>query len=179
MENRPLAPVRHEYCAIKYIAILAFAYSLVGSAWADSQVPLVPALPKYQAECAACHIAYPAGMLPAPSWKRVMGSLDQHYGTDASLDDATSREISQWLQANAGTYKRVREAPPQDRITTSAWFVRKHDELDPTIWKQPAVKSAANCTACHTQAEKGSFREREIAFPKGLDARFRRSWSDK
>ena len=90
-----------------------------------------------------------------------MGSLDHDYGTDASLDEAS-----------------VHEEPPQDRITTSAWFVRKHDELDPAIWKQAAVKSAANCIACHTRADKGSFREREITFPKGLDARFRRNWSD-
>jgi hypothetical protein len=117
-------------------------------------------------------------MLPAPSWKRLMGSLDKHYGTDASLDEASVREISQWLQVNAGTYKRVREEPPQDRITKSSWFIRKHDEVDPAIWKQAAVKSASNCIACHTRADKGSFSEREIAFPKGLDARFRRNWSD-
>lgn len=107
-----------------------------------------------------------------------MGTLDKHYGTDASLDEAGVREISQWLQTNAGTYRRVGEEPPQDRISTSAWFVRKHDELPPAIWKQAAVKSAANCIACHTRADKGSFSEREITFPKGLDARFRRNGSD-
>lgn len=178
MRNRPLALVKYARAAPKWIAILAFASISVSGAWADSKAPNVPLLPKVQAECAACHIAYPAGMLPAPSWKRLMGSLDHHYGTDASLDEASVHEISQWLQVNAGTYKRVREEPPQDRITTSAWFVRKHDELDPAIWKQAAVKSAANCIACHTRADKGSFREREITFPKGLDARFRRNWSD-
>ena len=148
------------------------------STWADSKVPAVPPSPKYLAECAACHIVYPAGMLPAASWKRIMGSLDKHYGSDASMDEASVREISQWLQANAGTYKRVREEPPQDRITTSAWFVRKHDELPAAIWKQAAIKSAANCAACHTRADKGSFKEREITFPAGLDARFRRHWWD-
>ena len=161
MRNRPLALVKYARAAPKWIAILAFASISVSGAWADSKAPNVPLLPKVQAECAACHIAYPAGMLPAPSWKRLMGSLDHHYGTDASLDEAS-----------------VHEEPPQDRITTSAWFVRKHDELAPAIWKQAAVKSAANCIACHTRADKGSFREREITFPKGLDARFRRHWSD-
>lgn len=173
MKNKPLADVKYAFIATKYIAILTLAGLLVSSAWADAKGPAVPPLPKYQAECAACHIAYPAGMLPAASWKRVMGSLDKHYGTDASLDEASVREISQWLQVNAATYKRVREEPPQDRISSSAWFVRKHDELDPGIWKQAAVKSAANCSACHTRADKGSFSEREIAFPKGLDARWR------
>lgn len=178
MRDKPLAPVRYGRVAPKNIAILFLAGLSLGSAWADSKGPVVPPLTKYQAECAACHIAYPAGMLPAPSWKRLMGSLDKHYGTDASLDEASVGEISQWLQVNAGTYKRVREEPPQDRITTSAWFVRKHKELAPAIWKQAAVKSASNCMACHTRADKGSFSERDIAFPKGLDARFRRNWSD-
>lgn len=68
--------------------------------------------------------------------------------------------------------------PPQDRISKSAWFVRKHREVNSQIWKQSAVKSAANCAACHSGAERGSFRESEIQFPKGLDARFRSGWSD-
>ncbi|NBX20894.1 MAG: cytochrome C, partial [Betaproteobacteria bacterium] len=49
--------------------------------------------------------------------------------------------------------------------------------VDPQIWKQAAVKSTANCAACHSAADKGSFRESEIQFPKGLDTRFRRNWS--
>jgi len=36
-----------------------------------------------------------------------MGSLPTHYGTDASLDEASVRDISGWLQTHAGTYKRV------------------------------------------------------------------------
>jgi hypothetical protein len=72
-------------------------------------------------------------MLPAASWQRIMGGLDRHYGTDAALDAATVQQISGWLQTHAGTYKRVTEAPPEDRITRSAWFVRKHDEIEPTV----------------------------------------------
>ncbi len=159
---------------------LALAGVLLGAALAqaDDGGARVPLLPKYQQECAACHVAYPPGMLPAASWQRLTGGLDKHYGTDASLDVASVREIGGWLQMHAGTYKRVREVPPQDRITESAWFVRKHRGVDPLIWKHPAVKSPSNCTACHTRADSGSFKEREITFPKGLDERFRRTWRD-
>lgn len=174
----PIAPVGYNNIAIKIVAFTVLAGTATFNTWADAKMPTVPPLPQYQAECAACHIAYPAGMLPAPSWQRMMGSLDQHYGSDASMDQTSARAINQWLQVNAGTYKRVREAPPQDRITTSAWFVRKHGALPSAIWKQAAIKSAANCGACHTRADKGSFREREIAFPAGLDTRFLRNWWD-
>jgi nitrate/TMAO reductase-like tetraheme cytochrome c subunit len=138
------------------------------TAFADSKGPTVPLLPKYQQECAACHIAYPPGMLPAASWARMMGSLNKHYGTDASLDEASVREISGWLKANAGTYKRVSEAPPQDRITQSAWFLREHNnrEVSPDVWKRATVGSASNCAACHTKAAQGSFSERDIKIPR-------------
>jgi mono/diheme cytochrome c family protein len=154
--------------------VSTFACSLLVSmvvanaAHADSEGNRVPPLPKYQQECAACHIAYPAGMLPAASWQRLMSSLDKHFGTDASLDEVSLRELSGWLKSNAGTYKRVSEEPPQDRITKSAWFLRKHNEreISPAIWKRAAVGSASNCAACHANAAQGNFNERDIRIPR-------------
>ena len=153
---------------LKPLALLVVAASSAWAAQADSKGPQVTPLPKYQQECAACHVAYPPGMLPAKSWQRLMGSLNKHYGTDASMDEADVRQIGAWLQTHAGTYKRVNEEPPQDRITTSAWFLRKHNEREvpPAVWKRASVGSASNCAACHTQAASGSFSEREIKIPK-------------
>jgi nitrate/TMAO reductase-like tetraheme cytochrome c subunit len=70
------------------------------------------------------------------------------------------------LVANAGSYKRVREEPPQDRLTRSAWFARKHHEVDAAVWKRASVKSAAQCNACHTQADKGLFDEHQVRIPR-------------
>lgn len=147
-------------------ALLALACTLP-AAWADSrEMPASAMLPAYRQECAACHMAYPPGMLPASSWSRMMKGLDQHYGTDASLDPAMVSQISAWLQAHAGTYKRVRKAPPQDRITQSAWFERKHREVEPAVWKRAAVGSRANCMACHTRADQGDFDDDRVRIPK-------------
>jgi mono/diheme cytochrome c family protein len=132
----------------------------------DQRGPKLAPLPKYKQECAACHVAFPPGMLPADSWRRLMNNLPNHYGTDSSLDAATLNQLATWLSANAGTYKRVREAPPEDRITKSAWFIRKHDEVPAGVWKRPAVKSASNCTACHAQADQGNFDERTVRIPR-------------
>ena len=136
------------------------------AARADDHGAAVPLLPAYRTECAACHLAYPPGMLPAASWDRLMRGLPQHFGADASLDAETVREVSQWLAAHAGTYRRVREPPPQDRITHSAWFLRKHDDVPPGTWKLPVVKSPANCAACHTTADQGIFDERHVRLPR-------------
>jgi len=151
-------------------AVLA---ALVGSlavspAQADSRLAAPTPLPAYQQECAACHVAYPPGSPPAASWQRVLGGLTKHYGTDASLDEASRREIGTWLAANAGTYKRVLEEPPQDRITRSAWFLRKHrdGEVPAGVWKRASVGSPSNCTACHSGAAQGDFNERNIRIPK-------------
>lgn len=152
---------------------------LAGAAQADSGRRMPPDMPKaYAPECGACHTAYPPGLLPARSWQRVMDGLARHYGTDASLDPKTVQEIAGWLQAHAGTYKRVTEEPPQDRITRSAWFERKHRKVEPAVWQLPSVKTAANCGACHGDADRGRFDDDDLRFPEGLTARQRRAWHD-
>jgi hypothetical protein len=146
--------------------LVAFTFALSALADGGPRGAAVAAPPKYQQECASCHVAYPAGMLPRASWQRIMNNLPHHFGTDASLDPATLSELSSWLSANAGTYKRVKEEPPQDRITRSAWFTRKHDEVPASAWKLPAVKSASNCNACHAQAQQGDFNEHSVRIPR-------------
>jgi mono/diheme cytochrome c family protein len=151
----------------------------LGAAQADGGRMMPSDMPKaYTAECAACHTAYAPGLLPARSWQRIMTGLDKHYGTDASLDDATVRQLSTWLQTHAGTYKRVNEAPPQDRLTRSAWFERKHDEIPSAVWKHASIKSAANCGACHTGADRGDFDDDHIRLPAGVSLGRRWPWND-
>lgn len=159
-------PTLHRFPSLPLLGVLVLASLSGANAWADGNGRNVPLLPLYQQECAACHVAFPPTLMPAASWSRVMGNLSKHYGTDASLDPATVKEISGWVNAHAGTYKRVSEEPPQDRITRTAWFERKHREVPAATWKLPAVKSPANCAACHTQANKGDFNEHAIRMPR-------------
>lgn len=126
--------------------------------------PEVPA--NFRQECSACHVAYPPGLLPAASWDRLMKNLGAHFGTDASLDEAQVRLISDWLRTHAGTYKRVSGAPPDDRITQSAWFIRKHQEVPPDAWKRASIRSAANCNACHSGAARGDYDEHGVRIPR-------------
>jgi hypothetical protein len=124
-----------------------------------------PAFPAYQQECAACHLAYPPGMLPAASWQRLMSNLPRHFGTDASLDAATAKEISTWLTRHADSRQGL-AAPPEDRITRAPWFIRQHDEVSAAIWKRASIKSAANCSACHGRATQGDFDEDHVRIPR-------------
>jgi hypothetical protein len=35
-----------------------------------------------------------------------------------------------------------------------------------SLWKSEAVRSPANCAACHTRAEQGDYSERTLRLPK-------------
>ncbi|OYY63269.1 MAG: cytochrome C [Burkholderiales bacterium 28-67-8] len=148
------------------VAVMGATAALSAAHAEGRRIAAVSPLPQYQQECAACHIAYPPGLLPAASWQRVMNNLSHHYGTDASVDAATLKELSAWLASHAGTGKRAGVAPPDDRITRSAWFVRQHDEVPAAAWKRESVKSASNCAACHAQADQGDFDEDRVRIPR-------------
>lgn len=150
----------------KSMAVGALAWAVSAQVLADGRLMPAQVPPVYKQECAACHMAYPPGMLPAASWQRIMGGLERHYGSDASLTPEQVQQVSAWLQAHAGTYKRVHEEPTQDRITRSAWFVRKHREVDAAVWQRASIKGAAQCNACHTQAEQGQFDEHQVRIPR-------------
>lgn len=120
---------------------------------------------KWKTECGACHVAYPAQLLPAASWQRLMKGLDRHFGTDASVDAAAAAEIGAFLEKYAGG-KRGIAGETTLRVSETAWFLREHRKVDAATWKNPAVKSASNCAACHTGADNGDYRERGIRIPR-------------
>jgi nitrate/TMAO reductase-like tetraheme cytochrome c subunit len=120
----------------------------------------------WQTECGSCHVAFPPRLLPAESWRAMMSGLDKHFGSDASLDTAAAKEIGTFLEKNAGSNRHATSGKPLLRITETRWFVREHDEVSDRTWKNPKVKSAANCAACHTQAESGNYSEHGIRIPK-------------
>lgn len=130
----------------------------------------------WQQECGSCHLAYPPSLLPTASWRRVMNGLDQHFGENASLDPATRADILQFLETHAAGAAHskmgaramrgldAKNAPL--RITETRWFVREHDDVPRMVWMRKSVGSAANCAACHRQAEQYRFDEHDIRIPK-------------
>lgn len=150
--------------------LFAVLLSLPLAAGADKLVIPATAPPAFQAECGACHLAFPPALLDAPGWRAVMGQLDQHYGDNASLDEPTRRAIQDFLVRHAGGDKvrapATRSGEPP-RLTATPWFNRKHHEVPAADWRDAKVNGPANCGACHTRATDGSYREREIVMPNG------------
>lgn len=147
--------------------------ALVSSARADDNHSY-PLSASYREECGSCHVAYPPALMSAASWQAVMNGLERHFGSDASLEPAKAREIRQFLAANTARRAKYESfdanGRPALRITEGAWFLRKHrdghDGITPAVWRLPSVKSAANCGACHRQAEQGDFSESGISIPR-------------
>ncbi len=130
----------------------------------------------WRAECGSCHTAFHPGLLPERSWRKLMGGLDRHFGENAALDDATRKAITDFLAANAADRVAARRAhkvaasiPSAEtplRITETAWFERKHDELGAGVWKRKSIGTAANCGACHPGADQGNFDEHAVRVPR-------------
>ena len=95
--------------------------------------------PAYKEECGSCHLAYPPGLLPARSWRKVMLELESHFGDNAELDAETHQSITEFLLTNSADkseYRRSKkfsrsinynDAPV--RISETPYFKHEHDEI--------------------------------------------------
>jgi hypothetical protein len=149
---------------IPYLLSAAVGLLLSSGAIADSHISTA-SNPTWKAECGSCHVAYPPSLLPADSWRALMSGLDKHFGVDASVDAKSAAEIGAFLQKNAGR-NRGASTKPMLRITETSWFKHEHDEVGAAVWKNPKVKSASNCAACHSGAEQGNFSEHGVRIPR-------------
>jgi len=145
--------------------------------WPGSRADVTPAQDAaYHSACGACHFAYQPGLLPGSAWTRIMDSLGDHYGDDASLDEAQSAEIRRYLTANAAdrsalSRSRAFAALPAandalPRVTTTDYFRREHSEI-PTRFVQgnTGVGSFSNCQSCHRNADAGIYNEHQVVIP--------------
>ncbi|GAB1232738.1 diheme cytochrome c [Ferrigenium sp. UT5] len=135
----------------------------------------------YQEECGSCHFAYQPGLLPSPSWEKLLNdkALSDHFGENAQLDADTLATIRAFALENAADksyYKRARkiavatenEAPL--RITEVRYIKRKHHEIPEKMIKgNKDVKSLSYCDACHTRAKDGVFDEDTVRIPNYPD----------
>ena len=117
-------------------------------------------------ECGVCHMAFQPQMLPKKSWQKIMANLADHFGEDASLNAKMTNSIEKYYVGNAansgwrgGKFMRglTDESAPL-RITETPYWIREHNhEVPERAWKDPKVKSKANCVACHRDASTGNY----------------------
>ena len=154
------------------IVTLSFATPLTKSIY--KPIKYDKELSSFVEECASCHTLYPPFTLPAKSWKKLMAGLNNHFGDDASLDEATRVEIEKYLVKNSAEHSTKESAVYilqslknyPIAITQTPFWKKRHKDIDKQIFKSKEVKSKANCKACHKDIEKGIIEDRNIEIPK-------------
>jgi len=137
--------------------------------------PLLARNTTWNGECGGCHLAYHPNLLPARSWRRLLGDQHDHFGEDLALDRATLRGLSAFAAANAADRQATEAAwniahttpPPATplRITDTAYWRRKHATLRAAVWSQTNVHGKSDCAACHHDAAAGTFRDGAMRVP--------------
>ena len=116
-----------------------------------------------ETECGACHMVYPAALLPARSWDAMTNDLANHFGEDASLAPDVTLKVKTYLMEHAadsdGKPGRMTRRLPADvmplRISELPSFARDHGKFSDKTMKKIGV--AGNCVACHSGAANGMF----------------------
>jgi cytochrome c553 len=128
----------------------------------------------YLKECGSCHMAYPPELLPARSWTKILGSLQDHFGDSAQLDDATQQRIHDYLVANSAdkaqneesfaVMKSLRPGETPLRITGTPYIAGLHAAVLDPLWEgNPRPKTLAECGVCHHLAQTGNFTMRQFS----------------
>ncbi len=147
------------------LGLLALAL-IATEALADENGSMAVGNPTWRAECGSCHVPYPPRLLPSRSWHAIMTGLDRHFGVDASVDAASAGAIDAFLQRNAGRDRSLGVGSPPLRITETSWFRHEHGRIGAATWRDPRVRTASNCAACHAGAEAGRFSEHDVRIPR-------------
>lgn len=132
----------------------------------------------YIYECGACHIAYPAQVLPKRSWHKLTNNLYDHFGEDATTDKIPVEQIQAYLNANASDsenagkfrdFMKQIQSPAPVRVTELRFWRLKHDRIiqkeDKMVLNNPDVESFSRCNACHEKAEQGEFDKQTVDIP--------------
>lgn len=134
----------------------------------------MPVPPLVEQTCGSCHMAYPAMLLPAASWRALVPDSGEHFGDKLPLNADELRQVREWFEAHAAdrtSAKRGRKimeslggATPE-RITEVPYIIRKHRDVRPEVFKRASVGGFANCAACHPGASRGDFKDDAVRIP--------------
>ncbi len=131
-------------------------------------------------ECGSCHLAYQPGLLPARSWRALIGGQHDHFGEDLALDAGTAAAVEAFLTANAAEQQAteaawyVKNTTPllqtPLRVTDTAYWSQKHGGLPQVLFDSGQVHGKGDCAACHLDAAAGTFRDGAMHVPSGRGA---------
>ena len=163
---------------MKYLIFLTILVnSLFAESYSSGKTDVAPVNNQlYIKECGSCHFPYQPGLLPANAWNKMMTNLENHFNSDASLNEADLQTLTKYLNDNSAEknmqYKRssrivssLAKNQIPDSISTTPYMIKKHEDIRKDLITQNEVKGLFNCMACHKTADKGIYGERDINIP--------------
>ena len=163
---------------MKYLIFLALIInSLLASDNFNTKTDVAPVNNQlYIKECGSCHFPYQPGLLPSNAWNKMMTNLENHFNSDASLNEADLQTLTKYLNDNSAEknmqYKRSNRIVSSlaknqipDSISTTPYMIKKHEDIRKDLITQNEVKGLFNCIACHKTADIGIYGERDINIP--------------
>ena len=163
---------------MKYLIFLTILVnSLFAESYSSGKTDVAPVNNQlYIKECGSCHFPYQPGLLPSNAWNKMMENLENHFNSDASLNEADLQTLTKYLNDNSAEknmqYKRSNRIVSSlaknqipDSISTTPYMIKKHEDIRKDLITQNEVKGLFNCMACHKTADKGIYGERDINIP--------------
>ena len=163
---------------MKYLIFLTILVnSLFAESYSSGKTDVAPVNNQlYIKECGSCHFPYQPGLLPSNAWNKMMVNLENHFDSDASLNEADLQTLTKYLNDNSAEknmqYKRssrivssLAKNQIPDSISTTPYMIKKHEDIRKDLITQNEVKGLFNCIACHKTADKGIYGERDINIP--------------
>ncbi len=156
------------YMSIVRSALVVVLVTVSAAAAEERVAPVTD--PVVKKECGSCHMVFPPQFLPKRSWQKLVETLADHFGENASLAEGQRKAVLDYLvDFAADSPKAGREgqkfaqsiAAGQTplRITDTPRWVREHRKVRADQWQDPKVKSKVNCLACHKGAEQGVYED--------------------
>ena len=125
-----------------------------------------------RSECGDCHMVFPPNRLTIKGWKKIMSTLSDHFGEDASIDAASVKRIEKYMTSKAMDAKdtvparmRIKQWKKKGiidpiRITETPGWQRHHKTKKYRLMsKDVKYERGANCIICHKDAERGMYEE--------------------
>lgn len=119
--------------------------------------------PVMYAECKECHVFYPPNLTSLQTQMNILNNLENHFGTDASLDNKTLALIIQEtkLFGKIKSQYKFEDLENNESITKTEQWKHFHEEFDDNWYVEHKIKRT-NCKACHIGFEDGSINPFEI-----------------
>ena len=136
----------------------------------------VPQNNLYNDNCGDCHLAYPPNLLPADSWRKIIGNKAEHNGEELNFDKSITDALLVYLEANAADSsnsklaRKIMKSLGSDkplRITHIPYIIHKHkdDDIPAGVFERKSVGSFSNCNSCHPGAASGYFDDDNVRIP--------------